>query len=41
MYVQSHLIDYNLLYPNNFEEHIIIRAINILNEIEKLLLKNY
>lgn len=35
IYVESHLIDYNLLYSNNFEEHIIIRAINILNEIEK------
>lgn len=35
-YVESHLIDYNLLYSNNFEEHIITRAINILNEIEKV-----
>jgi hypothetical protein len=35
VYVESHLIDYDLLYSNNFEEHIITRAINILNEIEK------
>lgn len=35
IYVESHLIDYDLLYSNNFEEHIITRAINILNEIEK------
>lgn len=35
IYVESHLIDYDLLYANNFEEHIITRAINILNEIEK------
>lgn len=36
IYVESHLIDYDLLYSNNFEEHIITRAINILNEIEKV-----
>ena len=35
MYVESHLIDFNLLYSDNFEEYIINRAINILNEIEK------
>ena len=35
LYVESHLIDYDLLYSNNFEEHIITRAINLLNEIEK------
>ena len=34
-FVETHLINYDLLYSNNFEEHIIIRAINILNEIEK------
>lgn len=35
IYIESHLINYDLLYSNNFEEHIITRAINILNEIEK------
>lgn len=35
IYIESHLIDYDLLYSNNFEEHIITRAINLLNEIEK------
>lgn len=34
-FVESHFISFNLLYSNSFEEHIINRAIKILNEIEK------
>ena len=34
-FIQSHLINYELLSTNNFEDYIVDRAIKILNEIEK------
>ena len=36
VFIESHLINYELLNNNRFEEHIIDRAIKLLNEIEKV-----